>query len=159
MKSPAGQYPPLLLLKQLRNAHQEKQSQIENVNYRFLEKSNSSNLIVELRKVEVDEMASFCGKENLSPDGYGTQLTIKQERTHAFVIGRREDRMFLKLKRLLKPFRISTFYTDKLKTYERNLTEGERIVSKYKMPRIERKHLTLRTRITHVAEKNYLFFT
>ena len=115
-------------------------------------------------------------ERKFTPDGYGTQLTIKQEQTHAFVIGRREDRMFLKLKRLLKPFRITTFYTDKLKTYERNLTEGERIVSKYKMPRIERKHLTLRTRITHVAEKsgetprrrqaqgnahqdNYLFFT
>lgn len=35
----------------------------------------------------------------------------------AFVIGRREDRMFLKLKKLLKPFGINKFLTDNLKTY------------------------------------------
>ncbi|WP_081942788.1 IS1 family transposase [Myxosarcina sp. GI1] len=38
----------------------------------------------------------------------------------AYVLGRREDRMFLKLKKLLKPFGITKFYTDKLKTYERH---------------------------------------
>ncbi len=103
-------------------------------------------------------MASFVGKK-IYQRWLWHAIDHQTGTILAFVIGRREDRMFLQLKRLLKPFRITTFYTDKLKTYERNLTEGERIVSKYKMQRIERKHLTLRTRITHVAEKNYLFFT
>lgn len=75
----------------------------------------------------------------------------------AFVLGRREDRVFLKLKRLLKPFGITRFYTDKLKTYERHLSEKERIVSKYKMQRIERKHLTLRTRIKRLQRKTICF--
>lgn len=61
----------------------------------------------------------------------------------AFVLGRRQDRMFLKLKKLLKPFGITKFYTDNLKAYERHLSKDERIVSKYKMQKIERKHLTL----------------
>ncbi|MBE9169732.1 hypothetical protein IQ238_20125 [Pleurocapsales cyanobacterium LEGE 06147] len=65
--------------------------------------------------------------------------------------------MFLKLKRLLKPFGIEQFLTDKLKTYERHLTKEERIVSKYKMQKIERKHLTLRTRIKRLQRKTICF--
>ena len=75
----------------------------------------------------------------------------------AFVLGRREDRVFLKLKRLLKPFGITKFYTDKLKTYERHLSEEQRIISKYKMQKIERKHLTLRTRIKRLQRKTICF--
>ncbi|WP_144874673.1 IS1 family transposase [Hyella patelloides] len=36
---------------------------------------------------------------------------------------------------------------DKLKTYESHLSKDEGLISKYKMQRIERKHLTLRTRV------------
>jgi insertion element IS1 protein InsB len=61
----------------------------------------------------------------------------------AFVVGRRQGRMFLKLKKLLKPFGITKFYTDKLKTYDRHLSRGQWQVSKYKMQKIERKHLTI----------------
>ena len=32
----------------------------------------------------------------------------------AYVLGQRQDRMFLKLKRMLKPFGINKFYTDNL---------------------------------------------
>ena len=65
--------------------------------------------------------------------------------------------MFLKLKKLLKPFGITKFYTDNLKTYERNKDVSERIVSQYKMPKIERKHLTLRTRIKRLQRKTICF--
>ena len=75
----------------------------------------------------------------------------------AFVLGRREDRMFLKLKRLLKPFGITKFYTDNLKSYERHLSKSERQVSKFKMRKIERKHLTLRTRIKRLQRKTICF--
>ncbi len=60
---------------------------------------------------------------------------------------RSSDEMFLKLKELLEPFGITKFYTDGLKTYERHIPPEIRQVSKYKMQKIERKHLTLRTRI------------
>jgi insertion element IS1 protein InsB len=75
----------------------------------------------------------------------------------AYVLGRRQDRMFLKLKRMLKPFGITKFYTDKLKTYDRHLVQEERIISKYKMQKIERKHLTLRTRIKRLQRKTICF--
>ena len=65
--------------------------------------------------------------------------------------------MFLKLKRLLKPFGITKFYTDKLKTYDRHLTKDERQVSKYKMQKIERKHLTLKTRVKRLQRKSICF--
>lgn len=90
------------------------------------------NLTVILQKVEVDEMESYVGKKKYSrwlwhavDHETGTIL--------AFVLGRRQDRMFLKLKRLLKPFGITKFYTDKLKTYERHLSPDERQVNKYQM--------------------------
>ena len=76
---------------------------------------------------------------------------------NAIVLGQRQDRMFLKLKRMLKPFGITKFYTDNLQTYERHLSKNERIVSKYKMQKIERKHLTLRTRIKRLQRKTICF--
>ncbi len=65
--------------------------------------------------------------------------------------------MFLKLKKLLKPFGITKFYTDNLKTYRSHLSKDERQVSKYKMQKIERKHLTLRTRIKRLQRKTICF--
>ena len=71
----------------------------------------------------------------------------------AYVLGLRTDEMFLKLKKLLEPFGITKFYTDGLKTYERHLSTEKRQISKYKMQKIERKHLTLRTRIKRLARQ------
>jgi insertion element IS1 protein InsB len=75
----------------------------------------------------------------------------------AFVLGRRQDEVFLQLKQLLKPFGITQFYTDGLKTYERQLSDETCQVSKDKMQKIERKHLTLRTRIKRLARKTICF--
>ena len=101
-------------------------------------------------------MASFVGKKEYQRWLWHA-IDHKTGTIIAFVLGRREDRMFLKLKKLLKPFKITKFYTDNLKTYERNLTKDERIVSKYKMQKIERKHLTLRTRIKRLQRKTICF--
>jgi len=75
----------------------------------------------------------------------------------AYVLGARTDAMFLKLKQLLEPFGITKFYTDRLKTYERHIIPEQRFISKYKMQKIERKHLTLRTRIKRLARKTICF--
>ena len=61
------------------------------------------------------------------------------------------------LKKLLKPFGITKSYTDRLKTYERHLPLEKRQISKLKMQTIERKHLTLRTRIKRLARKSICF--
>lgn len=73
------------------------------------------------------------------------------------MLGSRPDEVFVKLKKLLEPFGIKQFYTDGLKTYQRHLLKEMRQVSKYKMQRIERKHLTLRTRIERLARKTICF--
>lgn len=48
----------------------------------------------------------------------------------AYVLGSRQDEVFLELKKLLEPFGIKNFYTDGLKTYERHLPREMRQVSK-----------------------------
>jgi IS1 family transposase len=53
--------------------------------------------------------------------------------------------------------RITKFYTDGLKTYERHILPELRQVSKYKMQKIERKYLTLRTRIQGLARQTICF--
>jgi insertion element IS1 protein InsB len=129
---------------------------IEQVNYQWLEKQDNKKIKVILQKAEVDEMKSYVAKKkherwlwHAIDHETGTIL--------AYVLGTRQDRMFLKLKRMLKPFDITKFYTDNLKTYERHLTKNERIVSKYKMQKIERKHLTLRNRIKRLQRKTICF--
>jgi insertion element IS1 protein InsB len=109
-----------------------------------------------IQKVEVDEMESYVGKKGYQR-WWWHAIDHKTGTILAFVLGRRQDRMFLKLKRLLKPFGITKFYTDKLKTYERHLSKEERTISKYKMQKIERKHLTLRTRIKRLQRKTICF--
>ena len=73
------------------------------------------------------------------------------------VFGSRTDEVFLQLKKLLEPFGITKFYTDGLKTYERHLPPEKRQVNKLKMQTIERKHLTLRTRIKRLVRKSICF--
>ncbi len=109
-----------------------------------------------IKKVEVDEMESYVGKK-IYQRWLWHAIDHKTGTILAFVLGRRQDRMFLKLKNLLKPFGITKFYTDNLKTYERHLSKDERLVSKYKMQKIERKHLTLRTRIKRLQRKTICF--
>ena len=52
---------------------------------------------------------------------------------------------------------MTKFYTNKLKTYEGHLWQEERQVSKFKIQKIERKHLTLRTRIKRLQRKTICF--
>jgi insertion element IS1 protein InsB len=109
-----------------------------------------------IQKVEVDEMESYVGKKEYQRWLWHA-IDHKTGTILAFVLGRRQDRVFLKLKKLLKPFGITQFLTDNLKTYERHLDPEERTVSKYKMQKIERKHLTLRTRIKRLQRKTICF--
>ena len=56
--------------------------------------------------------------------GYGMPLTMISRDVLAYTLGSREDKVFLELKRLLQPFGISRFYTDKWGAYARHL-DGE----------------------------------
>lgn len=75
----------------------------------------------------------------------------------AFTFGRRQDKVFLKLKALLKPFGITMFYTDDWGAYERNIESDSHTVGKANTQSIERKNLTLRTRIKRLTRKTICF--
>ena len=114
---------------------------------------------VKLERVEdaeLDEMWSCVGsKENQRwlwhaiDHDYGTIL--------AYVLDSRKDSAFLKLKQLLNPFNIRNFYTDACGTYERHLEPANHFIGKRNTQRIERKHLTLRTRIKCLARNTICF--
>ena len=78
-------------------------------------------------------------------------------RVLAYVVGPRKDAVFLKLKALLAPFGITRYYTDKAGVYQRHLPPEQHTVGKLTMQKIERKHLTLRTRLQREARKTLCF--
>jgi insertion element IS1 protein InsB len=75
----------------------------------------------------------------------------------AYVFGRRKDEVVLKLKALLDPFGITRYYPDHWGAYERHLDLQEHHPGKRNTQKIERKHLTLRTRIKRLVRKTICF--
>ena len=75
----------------------------------------------------------------------------------ASVLSNHQDSAFLELKALLEPFGVTQFYTDGWGAYERRLEPALHTVGKANTQTIERKHLTLRTRIKRLARKTICF--
>ena len=114
------------------------------------------NLNGEDAEVEMDEMWSYVGsKANQRWLWHAIDRATGQ--VLAYVLGRRKDEVFLELKDLLKPFGITRFYTDGWGSYERHLDPQKHVVGKQNTQRIERKHLTLRTRIKRLTRKTICF--
>ena len=61
--------------------------------------------------------------------------------------------MFLQLKALREPFGITRFFTDHWGAYARQLAPESHVPGKWNTQQIERKHLTLRTRIKRLVRK------
>ena len=78
-------------------------------------------------------------------------------RVLAYVVGTRKDAMFLELNALLASFGITRYYTDKAGVYRRHLPPEQHTVGKLGIQKIERKHLTLRTRLKRLARKTLCF--
>ena len=72
-------------------------------------------------------------------------------------IWKTERRGFRALQSLLEPFGITMFYTDDWGSYERNLDAEKHTISKKNTQAIERKNLTLRTRIKRLCRKTICF--
>ena len=75
----------------------------------------------------------------------------------AYTFGKRKDKVFRELQSLLEPFGITMFYTDDWGSYERNLDADKHTISKKNTQAIERKNLTLRTRIKRLCRKTICF--
>ena len=75
----------------------------------------------------------------------------------AFAFGRRIQTVFRKLKKLPKPFDIRRYYSDAFPCYYKLLPKKQHTVGKSNTQRIERKNLTLRTRIKRLARRTICF--
>lgn len=112
--------------------------------------------IQKVEEAEVDEMWSYVGHKK-NQRWLWHAIEHRTGKCLAYVFGKRQDEAFLKLKALLEPFGIRRFYTDYFGAYDRHLPVGQRTVGKKHLQKIERKHLTLRTRIKRLARKTLCF--
>jgi insertion element IS1 protein InsB len=136
----------------------KKKSEICQVNIKALNDINPESQI-KLERVEdaeFDEMWSFVRSKE-------QQRWLWHAIDHdsgvvlAYVLDVHQDSAFLKLKKILEPFDIANYHTDGLGTYDRHLPKTQHFVSKAGTQRIERKHLTLRTRIKRLVRKTICF--
>ena len=129
------------------------------MNKPLLEQLNTDAIEVEIHRVEtaeIDEMWSYVGKKK-APRWLWRALDHQTGKVLVYVFGRRKDAVLRELKQLLEPFGISRFYTDHWGAYARQLKPERHFPGKRQTQRIERKHLTLRTRIKRLARKTICF--
>jgi insertion element IS1 protein InsB len=120
------------------------------------EGSPSAVVIHKVQEAELDEMWSFVGSKK-QPRWLWEALDHQTGKILAYTFGRRADRVLLKLKALLAPFGIRRFYTDGWGAYQRHLDPKLHVVGKRRTQQLERKHLTLRTRIKRLVRKTICF--
>ena len=141
------------------NEIKKQESKLQSVNLPMLNDINASQVIVRIEKVldaELDEMWSYVQRKE-NQRWLWHAIDHVSGKILAYVFGDRKDVVFCKLKTLLEPFGIRRFYTDDWGAYERHLPQEQQIVGKRNTQKIERKHLTLRTRIKRLARKTICF--
>ncbi len=129
------------------------------MNQRVLNLLNPEEVTVVIRladEAEVDEMWSFVGRKK-EQRWLWHAIDHRSGKVLAYVFGRRQDEVFLKLKALLEPFGITRFYTDYWGAYTRHIDPDTHQSGKRNTQKIERKHLTLRTRIKRLTRKTICF--
>ena len=112
--------------------------------------------ILKIEEVEADEMWSFLGKKK-NQRWLWHAIDHKTGVVLAYVFGKHTDEVLLKLKKLLEQFGICHYYTDGWGGYERHIPQEQLSMGKTNTQTIERKHLTLRTRIKRLARKTICF--
>jgi len=105
---------------------------------------------------ELDEMWSYVARKS-NPRWLWHAIDHHTGKVLAYVFGRRKDDVFLKLKQLLEPFGITTFYTDGWGAYERHIEAEKHHVGKENTQKIESKHINLRTRIKRLVRRTICF--
>ena len=73
------------------------------------------------------------------------------------MLGTHEHEVFLQLKGLLVPLGIQHFYTDGADVYDRHLESAQHAVGKIHPQKMERQHLTCRTRRKRLMRKTSCF--
>jgi insertion element IS1 protein InsB len=147
---------PSTVIKELK-----KESELVFINEKKLAAIEPNQTIVRLCQwedveAEADEMWSFV-KSKAEQRWLWHAINHVSGRILAYVLAERKDEAFLKLKELLEPLGITRFYTDDWGSYQRHIEPALHVVGKRNTQKIERKHLTLRTRIKRLARKTICF--
>ena len=109
-----------------------------------------------MEEVEVDEMWSFVGKKT-QQRWLWHAIAHRTGMVLAYGLGTHQDEVFLQLKAWLAPLGIRRFYTDGAEVYDRHLEPQHHTVGKVHTLKIERKHLTFRTRLKRLMRKTIWF--
>ena len=114
---------------------------------------------MEIRRVEaaaVDEMRSVVGSK-AHQRWWWHAIDHLTGVVLAYGLGSRAEAVFKQLQALLNPFGLVHFYTAAAGVYERHLPTAGYTIGKVPTQQIERKPLTLRTRIKRLARKTMCF--
>jgi len=139
----------------------KKEAVLESVNTALLRTLNPPEVTWDLERAgeaeaEMDEMWSFVRHKG-NPRWLWHAIDHHTGKVLAYVFGRRKDAVFLRLKALLEPFGLTRYYTDYWGAYTRHLDPAVHCPGKRNTQKIERKHLTLRTRIKRLVRKTICF--
>ncbi len=132
---------------------------MQHVNKELLESLNVIDIKVIIEKVddaELDEMWSYV-KEKDQQRWLWHAIDHRTGKVLAYVFGSRKDVVFLELQKLLAPFGIKRFLSDDWGAYSRHIAPEQHVIGKRNTQKIERKHLTLRTRIKRLVRKTICF--
>lgn len=113
-------------------------------------------MVVRVEETQMDEMWSFVQSKQ-HQRWLWHAIDHQTGKVLAYVLASHEDAALKQLRQLLAPFSIGRFYTDSWGAYLRLLDAQHHTVGKANTQRIERKHLTLRTRIKRLARKTICF--
>ena len=123
---------------------------------KYSNKVNENKVVFVCHQAEMDEQWSFVQKKT-EPRWLWYAIDHATSTVLAYVFGRRKDHVFKRLKALLEPFSIKTFYTDDWGAYSRYLDVSKHQIGKNNTQKIERKNLTLRTRIKRLNRRTICF--
>ena len=107
-------------------------------------------------EAQVDELWSFVGKQH-EQRWLWQAIEHWSGRVWASGLGRRTDDVFWQLKALLEPLGITHDHPDYWGAYRRHRAADEHTPGKRNTQQIERRHLTLRTRIKRLTRKTICF--
>jgi insertion element IS1 protein InsB len=137
----------------------KKEAALEAVNTPLLRTLHPAEVAWDLERAgeaEMDEMWSFVGHKG-NPRWLWYAIDYHTGKVLASGFGRRQDTVFLQRKALLEPFGITRYYTDYWGASTRHLDAAVHSPGKRNTQEIERKHLTLRTRIKRLVHKTICF--
>ena len=117
---------------------------------------SSVAIVQRIEEAELDEMWSFVGSKK-HQRWLWHAIDHQSGEILAYVLSDHKDDAFKQLQKLLDPFGVKHYYSDGWGAYLRYLDPSMHTVGKRNTQKIERKHLTLRTRIKRLMRETICF--